>query len=146
MMEHNYILAKKVKFNNKNWLAKIDNERYVKVFLCDANYNEIESNERMEYTFYGSSTTLLDMCKQSVLWSNDVLFPVNQYEEFMKWDGNLDNTENDLIFIQDVEELNYMKELNTLSKIESKTFNDELRIKWIQEYFTNKLMTRVQRL
>lgn len=142
----NNILEKNVKFNNKYWLVRIEG-CLVQVYLADEP-NKVSGNQIYDSSCYGD--TLIEVCKNAILRANDIIAKSHDYENFQKWNGNMDEELNndDLIFVQDVdkEELNYMNELNILSKIESKTFNDELRIKWIQDYFTNKLMTRLQRL
>lgn len=87
------IIEKIVKFNDKEWLIKIKKNAY--------NINEIEVLKQDDINihkwlpfdnnkFVLSNMTLMEMCKQVILESNSILYPVNEYEELMKWDGDMD--------------------------------------------------------
>lgn len=79
-------LEKKIKFNNKNWLIKINNNEF-EVFLYDDD-GEIDKN----YIFRGweSGKTLIDQCRNIILKANNSIFPIDELDDFQKWDGNMD--------------------------------------------------------
>jgi len=84
--KYNNILEKKIRFNNKNWLIKINGNEF-EVFLYDDN-GEIDRN----YLFRGweSGKTLIDQCRNIMLKANKCLFPIDELDDFQKWDGNMD--------------------------------------------------------
>jgi hypothetical protein len=81
------MLEKKIRFNNKNWLVKVDNTPFFKVFLCDEEGN-ISSNPFLED--WRNGETVIDVCKNAVLQANQIYLKHNEYEDFMKWDGDMD--------------------------------------------------------
>ena len=79
-------LKKKIRFNNKDWLIKINGNEF-EVFLYDDN-GEINRN----YLFRGweSGKTLVDQCRKIILKANNCIFPVDELDDFQNWDGDMD--------------------------------------------------------
>jgi len=81
-------LEKKIRFNNKDWLVKIENDTlFVKVFSYDANGN-IDSKPYFED--WRDGETILDISKNAILQANQIYLKHNEYKDFIKWDGNMD--------------------------------------------------------
>jgi hypothetical protein len=85
------IIEKKIKFNDKDWLVKVNKK--------GVDHNEIEVLKHDDIhiwlpfdnnKFILSNMSLIKMCKLAVLQSNEILYSVNEYEELMKWDGDMD--------------------------------------------------------
>jgi hypothetical protein len=85
-MESKVMLEKKIRFNNKDWLIKID-DNYFEVFIYN-NDGEISRNNIFRGCACGE--TLIDKWKYMVKHANDILFSIDDIEEFNKWDGNMD--------------------------------------------------------
>jgi len=80
------VLEKNVKFNNKDWLVRID-DYLVQVYFADE-LNKVSGNQIYCSSCYGD--TLIDVCKNAVLRANDIYAKSFDYENFQKWDGNMD--------------------------------------------------------
>lgn len=82
------MLEKKIRFNNKDWLVRIEGGTpFVKVFLYDENGN-IETQPFFEE--WRDGDTIIDQFKNAVLKANQIYLKHNEYEDFMKWDGDMD--------------------------------------------------------
>jgi hypothetical protein len=80
------IIEKEIRFNNKDWLVKIENN-YFEVFLYNDN-GEISKDNIFRGCACGE--TLIDKCKYMVKHANDILFSIDDIEEFNNWDGDID--------------------------------------------------------
>lgn len=81
------IIEKRIKFNNKEWLAKFKQDSpYIKVFLYDENNN----NKTFINDFWVEGDTIIDVFKNAVLQANKINIKCHEYEDFIKWDGNMD--------------------------------------------------------
>jgi hypothetical protein len=79
-------IEKKIRFNNKDWCVQIEG---MDVFVYD---NE-EKNKVIGNQIYGSccqGETLIEVCKNAVLRANDIIAKSYDYENFIKWDGDMD--------------------------------------------------------
>ena len=122
------ILEKKIRFNNKDWHVKLNNEYYqVQVFLYDENGNILPE------LIYGASLvegTLMENFKYAVLRANNISFKPNEYEDFTNWDGNMD-----IINIHSKENQERLQEFYRLSLNSNKTLRDKIRLKELTDYF-----------
>ena len=80
------VIEKRIKFNNKEWLVKFKQDSpYVKVFLYDENNNKTFIND-----FWGEGDTIIDVFKNAVLQATKINIKCHEYEDFIKWDGDMD--------------------------------------------------------
>lgn len=80
------ILEKNVRFNNKDWLVRIDGS-LVQVYFAEEP-NKVSVNKIYGGCCYGD--TLIDICKNAVLQANQIYAKSFDYENFQKWDGDMD--------------------------------------------------------
>lgn len=80
------VLEKKIKFNNKDWLLQLYGNEF-KVFLLNQN-DEINN----DFIFQGweSGKTLIDQCRNIIFKANELYFPIDELDDFQKWNGNMD--------------------------------------------------------
>lgn len=83
-------LGKKIRFNNKDWFVKLKQNTslpYVQVFLYDEN-GSIGNDPY--YEDWGEGNTIIQMYKNAILIANKIYIKCHEYEDFQKWDGNMD--------------------------------------------------------
>lgn len=121
------IIEKKIKFEDREWLVKVNNK--------GLNYNELDVfvlNENNEWVspcrdnkYVLSNMSLMKMCKKAILESSSIRYSVDEYEELMKWDGNMDKELN--CGYDNINEFykSLANELEEITKINiKKTYND----------------------
>jgi hypothetical protein len=80
------ILEKKIRFNNKDWLVQLYGNEF-KVFLLDENG---EINKDVDFQGWESGKTLIDQVRNIILKANELFFPIDELDDFQRWDGNMD--------------------------------------------------------
>ena len=78
----NNILWKKITFKEREYMCKVDLYN-LKLFVYNMNGDELYSNPL--YT-----NNLVNECKDAVLKANAIVVESQVYEDFIKWDGNMD--------------------------------------------------------